>query len=162
MRPCEHEIFVTTGLGGSGVVNLYITNLGFGEPMVQYDRGELRWLMALSGLLLGKVDFFLPNLSGHSGNTVAKERVGRQTVFAWPFPEAATVAKDLKIRGNSYAAMGTAPDVWNAMLGILVNSFRDHSGGTRNSRSSWPIFLNPWYWRQMLSCKKLAQERRMP
>jgi NAD(P)-dependent dehydrogenase (short-subunit alcohol dehydrogenase family) len=112
--------YFTAGLGGSGVVNLYITNLGFGEPMVQYDRGELRWFMALSGLLLGKIDFFLPNLSDHAGNERVKERVGRKTVFAWPFPEAATVPKSLKIRGNSYAAMGTAPDIWNVMLGILV------------------------------------------
>jgi NAD(P)-dependent dehydrogenase (short-subunit alcohol dehydrogenase family) len=112
--------YFTAGLGGSGVVNLYITNLGFGEPMVQYDRGELRWYMALSGLLLGKVDFFLPHLTDHPGNELAKQRVGRKTVFAWPFPEAATVAKNVKARGNSYAAMGTAPDIWNAMLGILV------------------------------------------
>jgi len=27
--------YFTTGLGGSRVVNLYITNLGFGEPIVQ-------------------------------------------------------------------------------------------------------------------------------
>ena len=41
--------YFTAGLGGSGVVNLYITNLGFGEPMVQYDQGNLRWFVALSG-----------------------------------------------------------------------------------------------------------------
>jgi predicted dinucleotide-binding enzyme len=112
--------YFTAGLGGAGVVNLYITNLGFGESMAQYDNGELRFFMALSGILLGKVDFFLPNISD-KGNQLVKERVGTQTVFAWPFPEAATAPKSLKARGNSYAAMGTAPDIWNAMLGILVS-----------------------------------------
>lgn len=112
--------YFTAGLGGSGAVNLYITNLGFGEPMVQYDEGELRWFMALSGKLLGKVDFFLPQLKNHQGNERAKERVGTQTIFSWPFPEAATVAKNLAAKGNSYAGMGTAPDIWNDMLGILV------------------------------------------
>mmetsp|Transcript_45125 Transcript_45125/g.109186 ORF Transcript_45125/g.109186 Transcript_45125/m.109186 type:complete len:404 (+) Transcript_45125:314-1525(+) len=112
--------YFTAGLGGSGAVNLYITNLGFGEPMVQYDKGELRWFMALSGKLLGKVDFFLPQLVNHPGNERAKERIGTQTIFSWPFPEAATVAKDVAARGNSYAGMGTAPDIWNGMLGVLV------------------------------------------
>ncbi|KAL3934627.1 MAG: hypothetical protein SGBAC_009699 [Bacillariaceae sp.] len=112
--------YFTAGLGGSGAVNLYITNLGFGEPMVQYDKGELRWFMALSGKLLGKVDFFLPQLQNHPGNERAKERIGTQTIFSWPFPEAATVAKDVAARGNSYAGMGTAPDIWNDMLGVLV------------------------------------------
>ncbi len=112
--------YFTAGLGGSGPVNLYITNLGFGEPMVQYDQGSLRFFTALSGRLLGKVDFFLPHLQD-AGNLRAKERVGTQTVFAWPFPEAATVATNLKARGNSYAAMGTAPDLWNVMLGVLVS-----------------------------------------
>lgn len=112
--------YFTAGLGGSGVVNLYITNLGFGEPMVQYHGGRLRKFMELSGRLLGEIDFFLPNLKYHDGNERAKKRVGRKTVFAWPFPEAATVAKDVKASGNSYAAMGTAPDIWNGMLGILV------------------------------------------
>jgi hypothetical protein len=107
-------------LGGSGVVNLYITNLGFGEPMVQYDQGALRRFPELSGSVLGKVDFFLPHLRNHEGNERVKQRVGRQTVFAWPFPEAATVARDVNAKGNSYAAMGTAPDLWNVMLGILV------------------------------------------
>jgi predicted dinucleotide-binding enzyme len=112
--------YFTAGLGGSGVVNLYITNLGFGEPMVQYDQGQLRWFMALSGKLLGKVQFFLPELQNHEGNERVKQRVGTQTIFAWPFPEAATVAKNVGARGNSYAGMGTAPELWNDMLGLLV------------------------------------------
>jgi hypothetical protein len=112
--------YFTAGLGGSGVVNLYITNLGFGEPMVQYDQGALRRYPELSGSLLGKIDFFLPHLRDHVGNKKVQQRVGSQTVFAWPFPEAATVAENVKANGNSYAAMGTAPDLWNVMLGVLV------------------------------------------
>lgn len=128
--------YFTAGLGGSGTVNLYITNLGFGEPMAQFDGGALRFFTALSGLLLGKVDFFLPqgSVSPSSGNSQAEERVGTQMVFAWPFPEAATTATHLKARGNSYAAMGTAPDMWNTMLGLLVNLVP--RGWWKNSRFS--------------------------
>ena len=115
--------YFTAGLGGSGPLNLYITNLGFGEPMVQFDRGELRFFTALSGRLLGEVDFFLPNnqMAEHGfGNELAEKRVGRRQVFAWPFPEAATVPKLMGSQGSSYACMGTAPHLWNVMLGILV------------------------------------------
>jgi hypothetical protein len=117
--------YFTAGLGGSGNINLYITNLGFGEPMVQYDQGQLRFFPALSGLLLGQVDFFLPPdvVGNHqkNGNQLVKDRVGRRTIFAWPFPEAATVPTHIRARGNSYAAMGTAPHVWNILLGVLVD-----------------------------------------
>ncbi|KAL7552799.1 hypothetical protein ACHAWF_016057, partial [Thalassiosira exigua] len=119
--------YFTAGLGGSGDVNLYITNLGFGEAMAQYEGGKLRPFEALSGLILGKVSFFFSddewsNKSAMGfGNVEAKARVGRRTVFAWPFPEAATVPAELGITGESSAAMGTAPDIWNDMLGILVS-----------------------------------------
>ena len=130
--------YFTAGLGGSGTVNLYITNLGFGEPMAQYDQGQLRFFPTLSGRLLGQVDFFLPpssmatnrtnNKNHHDdnddddgGNRRVQERVGRRTIFAWPFPEAATVPTHLRARGHSYAAMGTAPHVWNTILGLLVD-----------------------------------------
>lgn len=112
--------YFTAGLGGSGKINLYITNLGFGEPMAQFDGGKLRFFETLSGMLLGKVDFFLNSDAGF-GNEIAKERVGTKTVFAWPFPEAATVAKEMGATGDSSAAMGTAPDIWNDMLGLLVS-----------------------------------------
>jgi short subunit dehydrogenase-like uncharacterized protein len=108
--------YFTKGLGGSGTINLYITNLGFGDFMTQYDQGQLRAFEELSGKLLGTVDFFLD-----SDNSQAKERVGTEQVFAWPFPEAATVARELKIQGSSSAAMGTAPAIWNYMLGLLVD-----------------------------------------
>jgi len=109
--------YFTAGLGGSGDVNLYITNLGFGEPMAQYENGKLRLYKDLSGRLLGKVDFYIDD---NTASTHAKQRIGQQTVFSWPFPEAATVARELQITGHSSAAMGTAPDFWNTMLGILV------------------------------------------
>ena len=112
--------YFTAGLGGSGDVNLYITNLGFGEPMAQFEQGKLRLFQALSGLLLGKVSFFLKDEYGF-GNDVIAQRIGQQTIFSWPFPEAATVPKELNASGDSHAAMGPAPDAWNLMLGILVS-----------------------------------------
>lgn len=123
--------YFTSGLGGSGPVNLYITNVGFGEPMVQYDQGELRWFNQLSGRLLGTKDFSTSRNTGLSATVdldkqteqqlqMLADRVGQSQVFAWPFPEAATVAKQLNIRGSSIACMGTAPEFWNTMLGILV------------------------------------------
>ena len=94
--------------------------------MAQYERGKLRLFEALSGLILGKISFFLSETEWSNkslvgfGNDEARTRVGKQTVFAWPFPEAATVPAELGICGESSAAMGTAPDVWNDMLGLLV------------------------------------------
>ncbi|KAL3770852.1 hypothetical protein ACHAW5_000449 [Stephanodiscus triporus] len=127
--------YFTAGLGGSGDVNLYITNLGFGEAMSQYDGGIVRPFEALSGSILGRVKFYLDDSemsdrdessssssssSCGFGNDEARSRVGERTVFAWPFPEAATVPAELGILGGSSAAMGTAPDVWNDVLGLLV------------------------------------------
>ena len=120
--------YFTKGLGGSGTINLYITNIGFGDPMVMHDKGRRTKFEDLSGRLLGKVDFFINEEVGDSiskekkkDNGCAKERVGSQKVFAWPFPEAATVASELSISGSSSSAMGTAPDLWNDMLGLLVD-----------------------------------------
>jgi len=122
--------YFTKGLGGSGTINLYITNIGFGDAMVMYEKGKQTSFEDLSGRLLGKVDFFInddddddsnKNASWKKANDRAKERVGTQKVFAWPFPEAATVASELSISGASSSAMGTAPDLWNDMLGLLVD-----------------------------------------
>ena len=96
-------------------MNLYITNLGFGDDMPQYEKGKLTYFNALTGKLLGKVDFFTDSES------IMAKRVGTQQVFSWPFPEAATVARELQISGRSHAAMGTAPEIWNVMLGLLVD-----------------------------------------
>lgn len=113
--------YFTAGLGGSGPLNLLITNIGFGEPMAQFDAGELRFFSALSGLLLGQVDFFIDQLNVPGfGNEAVRERVGTRLLFSWPFPEAATVATKLRARGNSLAGMSTAPAIWNDMLGLLV------------------------------------------
>jgi saccharopine dehydrogenase-like NADP-dependent oxidoreductase len=98
--------YFTAGLGGSGEVNLYITNLGFGDDMSQFHEGKLQRYQDLSGRLLGAVDF--------------GPHVGSKRVFSWPFPEAATVASELNITGMSLAAMSTAPDLWNTLLDILV------------------------------------------
>ncbi len=106
--------YFTAGLGGSGDVNLYITNLGFGDEMPQYENGKLKYFKTLTGKLLGEVEFYT-----HTESTMAR-RVGSKQVFSWPFPEAATVARELKITGRSHACMGTAPDAWNVMLGLLV------------------------------------------
>jgi NAD(P)-dependent dehydrogenase (short-subunit alcohol dehydrogenase family) len=118
--------YFTKGLGGSGTINLYITNLGFGDPMIQHIDGQRRYLNDLSGKILGRVDFFNSDTnqvpeSKRYDNEQVRKRVGTRKVFAWPFPEAATVASELSIKGSSSAAMGTAPDVWNDMLGLLVN-----------------------------------------
>ena len=85
--------------------------------MAQYDKGRLRLFETLSGLLLGKVSFFLAEdeLQSEStdvgfGNEEARSRLGTRSVFAWPFPEAATVPRELGIVGDSHASMGTAPD----------------------------------------------------
>ena len=118
--------YFTKGLGGSGTINLYITNIGFGDPMIVHDRGQRTRFDDLSGRLLGTVDFFLREddvveAPRRKDNARARDRVGTQKVFAWPFPEAATVASELSIAGSSSAAMGTAPDLWNDMLGLLVD-----------------------------------------
>mmetsp|Transcript_6733 Transcript_6733/g.7657 ORF Transcript_6733/g.7657 Transcript_6733/m.7657 type:complete len:697 (+) Transcript_6733:137-2227(+) len=135
--------YFTKGLGGSGKVNLYITNLGFGDDMVLFEKGIRTRYPDLSGRLLGNVDFFIPqdededdgNIENENDDNIedssssrwkvdnerAKSRVGSQKVFAWPFPEAATVGKELSIIGSSSSSMGTAPDVWNDMLGFLVD-----------------------------------------
>ena len=73
--------YFIAGLGGSGEINLYITNLGFGDDMAQFHHGKLQRSRDLSGRLLGTVDF--------------GPLVGSKRVFFWPFPEAATVASDL-------------------------------------------------------------------
>jgi hypothetical protein len=81
--------------------------------MAQYKKGKLRLFQALSGRLLGIVSFYL-----ETGE--ATQRTGQQTVFSWLFPEAATVTQELKIVGDSLAAMGTAPNFWNIMIDVLV------------------------------------------
>ena len=130
--------------------------------MIQYHQGQLRFLMNLSGLLLGKIPFFFPMDNIHLDstnpqlqqqqqrlqeiNSILQRRVGTKMVFAWPFPEAATTAQQLGARGNSYAAMGTAPDIWNDMLGILVR-FIPRRWWRNPSFSQWLAdFSQPLVW----------------
>ena len=122
--------YFTAGLGGSGDVNLYITNLGFGEPMVLYENGKLTSFNKLSGSLLEEPVYFHMNeemekrssmIKGFGNDKARLKMKGKpKKVFAWPFPEGATVPKELQVTGDSFVAMGTAPDIWNDMLGLLV------------------------------------------
>lgn len=61
-----------------------------------------------------KVDFYLDT------SDTSFKRIGRVSTWAWPFPEGRTVAEKLSISGRSRVAMGTAPDVWNVVMGGLV------------------------------------------
>ena len=104
--------YFTAGLGGSGAVNLLITNLGFGAQLPRYRGG--RYAPAReAGVGGGRVDFFL------SEADASFARVGTRDTWPWPFPEAATVADHLRISGDSNASMGTAPDIWNAVMRVM-------------------------------------------
>ena len=41
-------------------------------------------------------------------------------MWSWPFPEGCTVAQQLEISGASSVGMGTAPDLWNTIMGLMV------------------------------------------
>merc|ERR1719193_2253481 len=105
--------YFTAGLGGSGPVNLLITNLGFGEPVPVYADGAYAPQMT-AGSASRRVPFFV------EAGGPAYELVGERDVWPWPFPEAATVAEHLGITGASSTGMGTAPGIWNAILVALV------------------------------------------
>tara|TARA_B110001452_G_scaffold267154_1_gene275984 strand:+ start:60 stop:1514 length:1455 start_codon:yes stop_codon:yes gene_type:complete len=106
--------YFTAGLGGSGAVNLYITNDGFGEEVPVFRDGELSPQLD-AGAGLRKVEFFLPGRGEAS-----QELVGERAVWNWPFPEGCTVAERLAISGSSSVGMGTAPDLWNDVMGLMV------------------------------------------
>eukprot|EP00931_Biecheleriopsis_adriatica_P102254 TRINITY_DN77245_c0_g1_i1.p1 TRINITY_DN77245_c0_g1~~TRINITY_DN77245_c0_g1_i1.p1 ORF type:complete len:476 (+),score=87.18 TRINITY_DN77245_c0_g1_i1:40-1467(+) len=105
--------YFTAGLGGSGAVNLLITNLGFGEPVPVFRGGKYAPEM-IAGTELRRVPFFLEQADP------AFEAVGERDVWNWPFPEAFTVARHLAITGDSSTGMGTAPGIWNDILVALV------------------------------------------
>ena len=100
-------------MGGSGVINLLITNLGFGEPVWTFRNGS-RFPQVIGGAEPETVNFFFDEADA------SFDLVGPQTVWAWPFPEVCTVAETLHISGDSNVKMGTAPDIWNVVLGALV------------------------------------------
>ena len=101
------------GLGGSGTINLLITNLGFGEPVWTVQEGH-RKPQLIAGSQPERMPFYF-----HPSNTSA-QRIGTKTIWAWPFPEVCTVAEHLNISGNSEVKMGTAPDAWNSIMGAMV------------------------------------------
>lgn len=104
-RPRELNFsYFTAGLGGSGALNLEITNYGFGEQMGRIEEGNLVRRRELPGSQLGQVDFF---------------GIGSKKVWAWPFPEAATVGEHLGVH-TSIAGMTTAPDIWNDVIIALA------------------------------------------
>ena len=105
--------YFTAGLGGSGEINLLITNEGFGDPVPVYRDGKYSPQMDAGGGLR-RVQFFL------SDEDASKELVGERSVWNWPFPEGWSVAKQLEIRGSSSVGMGTAPELWNTIMGLMV------------------------------------------
>ena len=97
--------YFTAGLGGSGDVNLYITNVGFGEEVWRWEGGkEQKRLVA--GEETQVINF--------------GQEVGNVNCWAWPFPEGFTVGRQLNISGDSRVAMGTAPEIWNVIMGVMV------------------------------------------
>jgi len=108
-----HFSYFTAGLGGSGAVNLYITNVGFGTPVPVFRNGVFTQSME-AGSNTRCVRFFL------DPSDASATLVGERPVWSWPFPEGATVGAALGIAGDSSVGMGTAPDVWNGVMGALV------------------------------------------
>mmetsp|Transcript_468 Transcript_468/g.1614 ORF Transcript_468/g.1614 Transcript_468/m.1614 type:complete len:432 (-) Transcript_468:45-1340(-) len=106
--------YFTAGLGGSGTINLYITNVGFGTPVPTFRDGKLAPRLN-AGRDLRVANFFFDR------SDESHRRVGTQKVWAWPFPEVATVSEALHISGKSDVRMGTAPDIWNDIMGVMVD-----------------------------------------
>ena len=96
--------YFTAGLGGSGAVNLDITNYGFGPPVPRMEDGQMTRTEAYAGSDFGIIEY----------DGLAAE------CWAWPFPEAATTGEFLGITGSSRAGMGTAPAIWNTVLRLMV------------------------------------------
>lgn len=105
--------YFTAGLGGSGPVNLLITNLGFGTPVPVFRNGAYSPQL-IAGAESRSVRFYLDETDP------AFKLVGQREVWSWPFPEAATVAGHLGIAGDSNTGMGTDPGIWNTILVALV------------------------------------------
>jgi len=105
--------YFTAGLGGSGPVNLLITNLGFGTAVPVFRDGAYSPQL-IAGAEPRSVCFYIDE------SDPAFSLVGQRDVWSWPFPEAATVAGHLGITGNSNTGMGTDPGIWNTILVALV------------------------------------------
>lgn len=131
--------YFTAGLGGSGPVNLLITNLGFGDPVPVFQNGKYAPQM-VAGSEMRKVDFFLDE------GDPAFKAVGRRDVWSWPFPEAGTVPRRLKIQGNSSTGMGTAPGIWNDILVALVSLVPRELWQQRGFSEALAYFSLPMVW----------------
>ncbi|CAK8986999.1 Hypothetical protein SCF082_LOCUS789 [Durusdinium trenchii] len=131
--------YFTAGLGGSGPVNLLITNLGFGDPVPVWRQGRYAPRMA-AGSEMREVDFFLDE------SDPAFDAVGTREVWSWPFPEAGTVPRRLKIRGNSSTGMGTAPGIWNTILVALVSLVPRSLWRNRSFSEGLAYFSLPMVW----------------
>jgi predicted dinucleotide-binding enzyme len=113
--------YFTAGLGGSGEVNLYITNDGFGCPVPIFQDGKYEPSMDAGSkdraTGRSRVRFFLEE------SDPSARLVGERAVWSWPFPEGALVPRQLEgaISGSSSVGMGTAPDIWNGMMSLMVS-----------------------------------------
>lgn len=96
--------YFTAGLGGSGAVNLDITNYGFGPPVPRIVNGTSTRTEAYAGTDFGVIEY-----DGFAAEC-----------WAWPFPEASTTGEFLGISGSSRAGMGTVPAIWNDVLRLMV------------------------------------------
>ena len=121
--------YFTSGLGGSGNLNLEITNFGFGALTRRFRDGHRVEEEAFAGKDLGTVDF--------------KGKLGERAIWAWPFPEQWTVAEELGISGTSVAAMGTAPDIWNYLLRFLVAIVPRHWWSLPSFSKGMALFSQP-------------------
>lgn len=113
--------YFTAGLGGSGEINLFITNDGFGCEVPVYRNGEFAPSLDAGSRerATGKsrVEFFLAE------SDPSARLVGERAVWSWPFPEGALIPRQVTggISGSSSVGMGTAPDIWNEVMGIMVD-----------------------------------------
>ncbi len=105
--------YFTAGLGGSGEINLYITNEGFGDPVPVFRGGRYRPQLDAGGG--ARTVPFFTRRRGPSFSLI-----GERTVWNWPFPEGCTVARQLAISGDSSVGMGTSPELWNTIMGAMV------------------------------------------
>lgn len=113
--------YFTAGLGGSGEINLFITNDGFGCEVPVYQDGVYAPSLDAGSKTRAtgqsRVEFYLDE------SDPSFALVGERAVWSWPFPEGALVPRQLEagISGSSSVGMGTAPAIWNDVMGLMVD-----------------------------------------